>query len=246
VRGKSASDGNRPLGVPVSVFARVYVGDFARGEYVGDFARGGLVGVFARCVFVDVFGRSADARGLSDGDFAREPVGVFARPPFVGVFARGEFVGDFARGEFVGDVARGEFVGDVARGEFVGDFGRGEIVTGLPGEPVEDFARPAPLSTRISRTVSSSPRRPTSTSARRVPMRTSTGSSVLVSAAIIVPMGVPRVTDVSCSIVRGRAVRLVNPVALRIAIGRPTSSTTSVTPSRSRYPRSWSSWPTVL
>ncbi len=248
----------------VGVFARcVFVdvfgrSDDARGLSDGDFARGELDGDFAR-VPVGVF-----ARDVSEAARVCEPVGVFARGASdrpcepVGVFARDvseaarvcEPVGVFARGasdrpcEPVGVFARGEFVGDFARGEFVGDFARGEIVTGFAREG--DLARAEPASARSSRTVSASPRPLTSTYARRAPMRTSTGSSVPVSAAIIAPIGVPRVTDASCSIVSGRAVRFVIPVALRIAIGRPTPSTTSVTPSRSRYPRSWSSWPTVV
>lgn len=230
--------------MPVNVCAREYVGDFARGVYVGDFARGAFVGIAANSCGGTVF---VLERALFDGLFARGCVDDFVRGVFVGDFARPPFVGDFARPLFVGDFVRGDdlvcapFVGDFARGAFVGDFARGDIVTGLgPGGLDGDFARGA-SDARISCTVRSAPTRVIWTSARRVPMRTSTGSSVGVRSAIIVAIGEPRSTDVSWSALSGRAVRFVRPFAVRIAIGRPTPSTTSVTPSRSRYPSSWSS-----
>lgn len=205
----------------------------------GGFARpctGAFEGDFARCELVCEY-----PCGACDADRAR---------PFVGDFARGMSLldGDFAASLPDGDFVPPLFVGDFARGEFVGDFARGVIVTGFGcDDPVGVFARGAsdPLG-RISCTVTSPPTRVICTSARRVPMRTSTGSSVGMRSAIIVAIGEPRSSDVSWSALRGRAVRFVRPFALRIAIGRPTPRTTSVTPSRSRYPRSWSSWPTVL
>jgi hypothetical protein len=236
----------------VDDFARGSDGDFARGEFVGDFARGEFVGDFARGEFVGDF-----ARGEFVGDSARAPVGDLARSELVGDFARAP-VGDLARAEVVGEFARelpasarvasARFASArdasarvasarVASARVASARVASARVASAPGEPA---------SARRSRTVSSLPRPATSTKARRGPIRTSIGSSVPVSAVIIAPIAVPRVTDVSCSIVSGRAVRFVMPLLVRIAIGRPTPSTTSVTPSRSRYPRSWSSWPTVL
>lgn len=95
---RSASDGNdgkTPLGVPVSVLDRAFVGDFARGEFVGDFARGEIVGGFSAGGTVFVF-----ERGPSDDDLPPSAGGA------VFVFARGASDGDFARGVFVAGFAR--------------------------------------------------------------------------------------------------------------------------------------------